>query len=323
MEKLDSIEFSAYRLVLKPEDEIHLPEYKGSTFRGAFGATFRDVTCILKRKECAKCPVRKTCVYSYVFETPVPEDSSKMRKYPYAPHPFVIEPPEGHRQIYVPGDSLSFGLVLVGRASDYLPYFVYTFDLMGERGIGRGRGKFVLEEVYSLNPDCSERLIYDSQSKVFSTELSTIKVSDLLLSDIEDGIVHVFFHTPTRIKSQGEFSIDLTFDLLARTLLRRFSLLSYFHCGTELELDYRGIIEKAGAVSVVDKDLRWYDWERYSNRKKERMKLGGFVGEASFRGEIGEFLPILALGEWFHVGKGTSFGLGKYRMSSVQHPGST
>jgi CRISPR/Cas system endoribonuclease Cas6 (RAMP superfamily) len=41
---------------------------------------------------------------------------------------------------------------------------------------------------------------------------------------------------------------------------------------------------------------------------------GGFVGDATFEGDLAEFLPALRLGELVHVGKGTTFGLGKYRL---------
>ena len=44
------------------------------------------------------------------------------------------------------------------------------------------------------------------------------------------------------------------------------------------------------------------------------MKLGGIVGKASFSGNIKEFLPLLKIGELVHIGKGTSFGLGKYEI---------
>jgi len=59
----------------------------------------------------------------------------------------------------------------------------------------------------------------------------------------------------------------------------------------------------------------WYDWERYSSRQDRRMKLGGFVGEITYLGDLKDFLPFLLLGSYIHVGKGATFGLGKYRIA--------
>lgn len=42
------------------------------------------------------------------------------------------------------------------------------------------------------------------------------------------------------------------------------------------------------------------------------MKMGGFVGQVEYRGELGDFVPLLKLGERVNVGKGTGFGLGRY-----------
>ena len=44
------------------------------------------------------------------------------------------------------------------------------------------------------------------------------------------------------------------------------------------------------------------------------MKLGGFVGSITFEGNMREFMPYLLAGEILHVGKGTGFGLGKYKI---------
>jgi CRISPR/Cas system endoribonuclease Cas6 (RAMP superfamily) len=53
-------------------------------------------------------------------------------------------------------------------------------------------------------------------------------------------------------------------------------------------------------------------WQRSTSKK---MKLGGFVGEVGFEGEgLPEFLPLVPAGEILHVGTGTSFGLGRYRI---------
>ncbi len=47
-------------------------------------------------------------------------------------------------------------------------------------------------------------------------------------------------------------------------------------------------------------------------RQNTRMKMGGFVGKATFMGSLEDFLSFLFLGEQIHIGKSCTFGLGKY-----------
>lgn len=133
--------FSCYSFSIRAVTRLSLPAYKGSTLRGGFGHAFRRACCTTAHKKCRECLIRDSCVYSWVFETPVPRDATLMRKYPSAPHPFILEPPTSNDRDYEPGDRLGFGLTLVGRAVDYLPYFIYSFYQLGRMGIGRKRGK--------------------------------------------------------------------------------------------------------------------------------------------------------------------------------------
>ena len=77
----------------------------------------------------------------------------------------------------------------------------------------------------------------------------------------------------------------------------------------------KGLIERSRNIKVKKEKLAWFDWERYSNRQDTRMMMGGFVGSITFEGDFEKFLPFLLLGEFIHVGKGTSFGLGKYEIT--------
>jgi len=125
--------------------------------------------------------------------------------------------------------------------------------------------------------------------------------------------ISLSFLTPTRILYDSHLALDLEFHILIRNLLRRLSLLYYFHCnGDTSEWDFKGMIEKAKEVKVKEKNLRWYDWERYSGRQETRIKMGGFIGDITFEGDIEPFMPLIKAGEILHVGKGTGFGLGKY-----------
>lgn len=303
-----------FRLTLKILDPLILPPYKGSTFRGGFGNAFKKVVCTVKNTECNECLLKSKCIYSYVFETPPPENSEILRKYEKAPHPFVIEPPIETKRIYHPDETLAFNLILIGKALDYLPYFIYTFEELGKIGIGKGRGKYELQEVV-----CEGKQIYNSTDRQLkslqSNNLSLSSSLDVLRTRTTDtDTVSLTFLTPTRIIVNADLVVDLEFHHLIRSLLRRISTISYFHYGKRLELDFKGMIEKAQKVKVIDRKTKWYDWERYSARQDTRMNMGGFVGKTTFEGDLGEFMPFIELGEMLHVGKGTSFGLGKYEI---------
>ena len=63
-------------------------------------------------------------------------------------------------------------------------------------------------------------------------------------------------------------------------------------------------------MEIESQNVNWSDWERYSGRQETRMKLGGLVGEVTYKGEVDLFLPYLHLGEYVHVGKQSTFGNG-------------
>ena len=107
----------------------------------------------------------------------------------------------------------------------------------------------------------------------------------------------------------------MDFEILMRNLLRRLSWLAEVHCEAKWDLDWKELLKRANArVRTVRSDLQWHDWERYSQRQATKLKMGGFIGEISFEGDLAEFLPIIKLGEYLHVGKGTVYGMGKYEM---------
>jgi CRISPR-associated endoribonuclease Cas6 len=315
---LHNFRFARFHFFLRALENIGLPAYKGSTLRGGFGHAFKKVVCINREKTCESCLLKEKCAYSYIFETPPPPNTSKMRKYPYAPHPFVITPPLEEKREYRQGETLCFELTLIGKSIDFLPYFIYTFDELGQIGIGKGKGRYKLEELRtSMNRNGGE-MIYSSADKILRQNVQSVGLNEILphfSRASSSDFLTINFITPTRLKFDGRLSEALEFHILFRNMLRRISLLSYFHCEEELDLDYRGLIEESLNVRVKKSNLHWFDWERYSNRQETRMMMGGFTGQVTFEGETEPFLPFLLLGEYIHVGKGTSFGLGKYQIT--------
>lgn len=309
--------FAKFRFTIQATEEMVLPLYKGAVFRGGFGYTFKKVVCFQRgKKECSECILHNKCVYSYIFETAPPEDTKVLKLYKTVPHPFVIEPPLSDDRVTKKDERISFNLILIGKAVDYLPYFIFTFTELGKQGIGKNRSKFTLEKVESLDINSESKIIYEYDNEMLQNNYSLLEASHLNHTENKKDSSHVElkFLTPFRVRFDGKITDNIEFHVLFRNLLRRVSSLSYFHCGKELECDFKSYIEEAKKIKTVSNDLQWFDWERYSTRQKQRMNLGGVLGTTKFGGNLEPFLQFLRLGEHIHVGKGTSFGLGRYKI---------
>ncbi|MBI5558670.1 MAG: CRISPR system precrRNA processing endoribonuclease RAMP protein Cas6 [Deltaproteobacteria bacterium] len=103
----------------------------------------------------------------------------------------------------------------------------------------------------------------------------------------------------------------MPFHLLIRAALRRVSSLEETFGQGEPPLDYRGLVRRAEQITARESDCRWVDIERYSNRQKTNMLIGGLQGKLVYEGELAEFLPLLRYCEVTHLGKQTAFGLGR------------
>lgn len=315
---LEHFKVSYYRLeLIAGKYGLLLPPYKGSTFRGGFGTAFRKITCAQSHTACQPCILKQQCPYTYIFETAPPEDTQALRKYESIPRPFILEPPMETKTEYQPGERISFGLVLVGRAIEYLPYFILAFKELGELGIGKGRRPFQLDKIVAVNPiDNTEQEVYQANTgKVHNHNLTlTGKTFNRDFNLKPDNQLTIHYLTMTRVKHGDHFIRYLEFHMLIRALLRRLSSILYFHHGLEWEADFRALIDKAETVDRIKDTTRWVNWERYSNRQETKMRLGGLVGQVTYQGEFREFMPILKLGELIHVGKAATFGMGKYQM---------
>jgi len=294
-----------------------MPRYAGSTLRGGFGQAFRKIVCTMGLVECQNCTLNSVCPYAYIFETSPPEDATQLRGYSDVPRPFVIDPLDTHGD-YQTGESLQFLLTLIGRAIDYLPYFLVSFRELGEIGIGRGRGRFQLTEVVAESGPGKGESVYSWETQMVTNLDNVLDFQDIRQETIAwpaDQLT-VRFLTPTRVTYDGQLADELPFHVFIQRLMGRISALSYFHCGKSLQMDFKDFIAQATQVETAKSDLRWHDWTRYSTRQDERMKLGGLLGSITYAGELNPFLPFIALGQYVHVGKNSTFGLGKYQVGN-------
>src|SRR2546430_1501800 len=124
--------------------------------------------------------------------------------------------------------------MLLGRAIDHLPYLVYAVHEMTQRGLGADRSRFALAEVTAVDAAGERQTIYTGETQQFHpphdasrslSELIRARIAQLSPRDT----LQLRFLTPTRIKVANELQPRAGFELLARNLLRRVSLLAAVH----------------------------------------------------------------------------------------------
>jgi len=316
-ENLGQLPLARYRFTFRMQQPLALPPYAGSLIRGQFGASLRRVACMTGAQSCEGCTLRQSCPYSRVFEAPAP-DGHAMQNFSHVPNPYVIEPPPYGTRLIAAEDTLRFGLVLIGDAVRQLPLITFALEKAVARGLGPfdARAAGTLEEVaWQHGADWQDEDHFSVIWQPGDPALAPHDASVPVPPAISDRL-RLQLHTPMRLQHQGRplRPAELSPRKLLADLLRRLSLLAEFHAAQPaLVEDPRALVHHAESLAQSG-DLRWLDWSRYSSRQQQEMTLGGVVGEWQLQGDCAPLLPWLWLGQWLHVGKNATMGMGQYRL---------
>jgi hypothetical protein len=308
---MDAYPVVRYRFTFKVTKPFHIPDYAGSMLRGMFGWSLKKLSVASKFGNLiSKRELYKLCPYTMLFEPPPPEEH-KIQKFSDIPAPYIIEPPDWGSKDLVEGDFLQFNMVLAGHARHQLPYIIAAWRgaLVGK--VGREQGGAELLEVECINGDAVTS-IYHFEEPTIRDHSTTIEMpSEPVLS----GTVSIQILTPMRLQKNGKplNPEEITARTCLMALIRRVGLITEFHTNIELSTDYSSLGERADNIEI-EPNLKWLEMTRYSSRQKQKMSLGGVVGTVTLKGDLQEFLPHLHLGQWLHVGKNATFGLGKYEL---------
>jgi hypothetical protein len=305
---------------------LYLPPFKGSTFRGAFGQVFREMACTCHRNESGDINEHFIdCPYAYIFETSPPEGSDIISNYESIPRPFILEPPDHIKTFYPPGERFILFFTLFGNAIEYLPYFINVFDAMGQKGFGKGRNPANLRQIFNVDAKRDwQGPTYESSNRIIDNDYK-ILIGDQIISPQTIAFFYkqfglkntltIHFTSPTRMKHDKRLVSVPEFHIIMRNTVRRITSLLYFHHGeVRVDMDFSAFFEEARKIKLVKSEVEWIDWERYSSKQNERLKMGGIIGKAVYKGDIAPYIPWLLLGEWTSIGKNPVFGLGRIKL---------
>ena len=304
---LNTLPLARYRFCFAVQTPLRLPEYAGSMLRGAFGNALRRTACMTREKDCKACPLYRSCPYPTIFETPPPETHT-LQKFSQVPNAYVIEPPAWGERVYEIGEVLEFHMVLMGKALEQLPLIVFAWQRAFRHEVGHGTAELI--DIHYCSQTGEQRIMHASEGTLqkHSPQWEVGNVGN---------VVRLNFETPLRLQDNGRAipPAQLTARDLLMTLTRRISLLLELQMGLQSNFNFNHLLELASKTQFRH-HLSWRDWTRFSSRQQQSMQLGGAIGYWEFESLAPEFGALLELGQWLHVGKNASFGLGKYTLQN-------
>ena len=292
-----NINYSIIKFEIKFLQDSKLNVNKQSAIRGIIGNTLINENCImpLDKRECKDCLLNNKCIAQNIFSPKIKNGAVDEWI-----SPFVIIC-DDKREFIKNGDIMSFAMIFFCGTVSYIPLVIRVVENAGKT-LGIEKNKFKLLSVLNDKPD----EIYDGE--IIKPQLVNVKslqeYIDYRLS-ISNDINVIKIINPIRFKKNKKFNDDLVEEDIINLIKRRLITLATLE---ERELEVQGDF----TIEIKRKELKWEEFNRYSNRQSSRMSLGGVTGLIEL-GEISEDAKkLLIAGELIHIGKNTSFGLGDY-----------
>lgn len=293
------------RIEIEQLDNLRLPHHAGSMLRGAFGNALKKLACMTRLNDCKTCPLYRSCVYTQMFETPAPlHETGEPQQ---SVNPYVLQAPDMGERMVDAGEHWSFGMVLIGKAIDQLPIIAYAWQKACERGFGKN------------NSSASLLGIYQGEQCIYRPEQPLLPVQRTTLPPVTDGQqASLRFVTPLRLQHHNHIVLrpeQITAPMLLVNLAKRVQRLADIHSPQPVSLDIPHLLAAAEQIKL-SAELRHISLTRYSNRQQQLMDFEGLVGDIHLSGDLTAFTELLAVGAVVGVGKSTTFGLGRYMLST-------
>ena len=303
----NSIGVFPLRFTFAAREAIHFPEGLASNIlRGAFGTNFRRLSCDPQCPGAKLCDRRASCAYARVFEPGAAADAPA--GYGDWPRPFVFRSTHLEGQTIRAGSEFYFDLNLFDTHVSAALFFSLAFAEISRDGLGPSRGRADLINVSQMDESGAPvACVFDGAAPGPPTEPLLLPLD----SPHACGRVTVRFVTPTELKGGGSLAERPEFGVLLSRLRDRISALRKLYGDGPLEMDFRAFAERAAAVRMTRCEVSHVGRWRRSSRTGAVHPLGGFVGEAEYQGDLGEFVPYLRAAKWTGVGRQTAWGKGE------------
>lgn len=286
-------------VTLKATRAQQWPYFSGSKLRGAFGQALKESSCITRAPTCDQCPILRSCPYGEVFESvPIHQltfDHPVHGSYNQRPPAILFNSAAAAKHLDN-GDQVRFEVVLLSDAMRFLPIIENTWA-RAVPALSTPPGGLELVSVKLLPTE-----VLNTESQGGEGNIAEVALN---------------FESPVRIQSRNQILRkveDLTAQVLLMAAVQRVAQILETRFNASSGSIAFSSLTAAAKQCRLSGQLQWQDLKRYSNRQHRHIPLGGFVGPVRLTGNLAPFLPYLRICEAIHLGKETTFGLGRFKI---------
>ena len=292
MRKHFEISYCPLRVSLNALERAELPPYLGSTLRGALGQALLQTD-------------KEACAFLYRNSEKEDMDAGKVVAKPY-----MIIPPEIQRPqtVIEQGEKLNFELLLFGSAEESVSAVVSALEQLYRFGLGARRYRFDLSEIINSQ---TQRIIW-RKGKYFKEDVTAAEIQGEELQNVTGVVIKIC--TPLRIRHGGRLVKKILFQTLIRNITNRIMELTERYGGWIDQEEADRLLVLAEKVSTVHEEIKVERMERYSNRTNGKMDFSGLIGTIEYEGDLTPFVPWMYAAQKLHIGRNTTFGMGKIQV---------
>ncbi len=291
-------------------EDTKLPIYKVSALRGGMGEMLLRANCICDRN-CERCDFEPECI---VHKTLYSKYNLRPKFVTAKDSIGYILECEDDRETFRGGDLLRFNLILFGKAIVYFNQYIGAFLALGKEGVGKGHSKF---QIISITDTRGKQFLIEGFKDRKQHQLYTLgEYGSYRAKQIQENYSkhRITFQSPVTLKHQNEFQNVFQMETIWEAVLRRIYMLECFE-GMDCSI-YDCMNLEGNKMPVIEEQVcKDVFVTRYSSTQNKKMALWGVKGYAELGHMPDELLLVLAVGELTHIGKNTSFGFGKYKLT--------
>lgn len=280
-------------MTLKFQEGAKFGDFKGSTFRGAFGHALKYVSCNnFQENNCTICEKRTDCTYFNIFEN----ETSMAQWGQNNIHPYIIRADGEDKKIYKTNDLFDFSIILIGeKAINQIKVVIKAFQAAGLKGVGANLSPFYIKNIISKK----------------------INILDILNTTIPTDKLNIEFMTPLELKDKNIFQKKPTFEAIYNSMNRRFNTLDHLFGDRKINFQNETLQNYASTIEMSSQQIKTISLQRRSNRQEKLHPIYGIMGNINFSGDLMAFYPLLKLAELLHIGKKTVMGMGQIKVNLI------